>query len=193
MKVNIQAIHGNWDLGYSLDKHSISSTPIGPNEYGYMQFHTIRPEAGEALFQLKYRNDNSQIDVIAEQFYHSLGKTFTNTDLIIPMPASNQRTIQPVYAIAKKLATLMGKKYSSDLLIKTQKTPSMKDINDVNEKMRLLRSALDINDILPNRLHNILIIDDLFDSGSSLKAATELLRRYNKIHRIYVATVTRKR
>jgi hypothetical protein len=38
MQINIQQIHGIWDLGYSLDKHTISSTPIGSNEWGHMQF-----------------------------------------------------------------------------------------------------------------------------------------------------------
>jgi len=193
MEVNIKSIHGNWDLGYSLDKHTLYSTPTGYNEYGYMQFDTVRPPAGEALFQLKYRNDYSQIDIIADQFYSSLSRSFANADIIIPMPASKQRSIQPVYKIAEKLAQLMNKQYSDRLLVKTHQTPSMKDIHDPDEKMRILRESLQLNDLLPNSRHNILIIDDLFDTGSSLSAATELLRSYNKINRIYVMTVTRKR
>jgi len=44
MDVDIKRIDGVWTLGYSLDKHTISSTPIGYNEYGHMQFDTVRPE-----------------------------------------------------------------------------------------------------------------------------------------------------
>ena len=29
MEVNVQPIHGNWDLGYSLDKHVLSSVYLG--------------------------------------------------------------------------------------------------------------------------------------------------------------------
>ncbi len=91
MNVNVKQIYGEWDLGYSLDKHTISSTPIGPNEWGHMQFDTIRSEVGEALFQLKYRSDFSQVAVIATQIYQSLSRYFS-VNLIIPMPASKQRT-----------------------------------------------------------------------------------------------------
>ena len=69
MEVNVEQLQGNWDLGYSLDKHTISSTPIGYNAYGHMQFDTIRPEVGEALFQLKYRSDYDQVPIIASQIY----------------------------------------------------------------------------------------------------------------------------
>ncbi|WP_204369077.1 hypothetical protein [Methylocucumis oryzae] len=48
--VNVKQIDGVWILGYSLDKHTISSVPIGHNEFGHMQFDTVRSEAGEALF-----------------------------------------------------------------------------------------------------------------------------------------------
>ena len=40
-----------------LDKYTLSSIPIGRNEFGYMQFNTTRTEVGEALFRLKNRND----------------------------------------------------------------------------------------------------------------------------------------
>ncbi len=53
--------------------------------------------------------------------------------------------------------------------------------------------AFTVYDILPQGSFDALIIDDLFDTGSSLEAATNVLRNYGKIRNIYVATVTRKR
>ena len=76
MNVNVKRIDGVWKLGYSLDKHTTSSTPIGYNQYGHIQFDTVRSEAGEALFQLKYRSDFSQVSVIAQQLNESLGNFF---------------------------------------------------------------------------------------------------------------------
>lgn len=35
MAVNLRKIEGNWDLGYALDKHMLSSTFTGHNEYGH--------------------------------------------------------------------------------------------------------------------------------------------------------------
>lgn len=193
MEVNVRQIYGGWDLGYSLDKHTISSTPIGPNEWGHMQFDTIRPEAGEALFQLKYRSDFTQVIVIASQMYQSLSEYFSSANLIIPMPASRQRSRQPVIEIARELSRLMNIPCYEGLLLKETVTPPMKDIATIEEKVQTLMDAFSINDQLGEGLYDVLIVDDLYDTGSSLEAATNVLRQYSKIRNIYVSTVTRKR
>lgn len=193
MDVNIKEISGVWTRGYSLDKHTTSSTPIGYNEYGHMQFDTIRPEVGEALFQLKYRSDYSQIAIIANQLYQSLRVAFSSCTLIVPMPASKVRPRQPVTEIAKELARLMNISCYENLLVKTNATPAMKDIETRDEKISTLMGAFTVYDVLPPGKHDVLIIDDLFDTGSSLEAATNVLKSYTKIRNVYVATVTRKR
>jgi len=42
--INPQKIHGKWHVGIALDFQTTSSTPIGPNAQGHMQFDTLRPE-----------------------------------------------------------------------------------------------------------------------------------------------------
>ena len=56
MNVNVKEISGVWDKGFSLDKHKISSTYTGDNEYGHATFNTLRTDIGEALYQLKYKS-----------------------------------------------------------------------------------------------------------------------------------------
>jgi predicted amidophosphoribosyltransferase len=192
MEVNIREIKGNWDLGYSLDKHTLSSTLTGYNEQGYMAFDTVRSTAGEALFQLKYRSDFTQAAIIANQMYTSFSPYFSSAGLVVPMPPSKQRPRQPVIEIARKLARLMNRPCYENLLVKTAATPAMKDIASREEKVNTLISAFTVTDQLPAGLYNVLVVDDLYDTGSSLEAATQVLRGYNKIQHIYVATVTRK-
>ena len=170
MKVNIKEIAGVWTLGYSLDKHTTSSTPIGPNASGYMQYNTVRPEAGEALFQLKYRSDYSQIPLIAQQMNVSFGAAFSSAGLVIPMPASKVRNRQPVTEIAKEVARLQGIPCYENLIVKTKETPAMKDISSREEKVETLMDAFTVNDVLNEGLYDVLIIDDLFDTGSTLEA-----------------------
>lgn len=193
MDVNIKQIDGMWTLGYSLDKHTLSSTPTGYNEYGHMQFDTTRPEAGEALFQLKYRSDYSQVGAIANQLNTSFGQVFSSASLVIPMPASRTRNRQPVTEIATEYARLRGIPCREDLLVKTGTTVPMKDIESRDEKVSTLVGAFTVYDVLPSGKYDVLIIDDLFDTGSSLEAATTVLKSYPKIGNVYVATVTRKR
>jgi predicted amidophosphoribosyltransferase len=193
MNDNVQEICGSWDLGYSLDQQTLSSTPIGKNAYGHMQFDTIRPPVGEALFQLKYRNDYSQIQVIVRQMVTSLAGRFQDIHAVIPMPPSKQRAHQPVAEIAQGFAQLIRVPYHDNLLVKAVKTQAMKDIASREEKIAALLNAFRINDILVGGPHNILMVDDLYDTGSSLEAATQALRTYPKIGQVYVAAVTRRR
>ncbi|MDA3918592.1 MAG: ComF family protein [Deltaproteobacteria bacterium] len=193
MEVDVKKINGVWDLGYSLDKHTISSTPIGYSDWGHMQYDTIRPEAGEALFQLKYRSDYTQVSAIASQMYKSIIEYFPFVSLIIPMPPSKQRVRQPVTEIARELGLLMSVPCFEGMLVKTIKTPEMKDIASREKKIQTLMDAFMINDQLGEGVYDVLLVDDLFDTGSSLEAATNVLRQYKKTRKVYVATVTRKR
>ena len=193
MKVNIQKINGNWDLGYSLDKHVLQSTCTGYNQWGYPEFDTTRSEVGESLFQLKFRDDYNQVAHLASQLSNSLAPYFESASLVVPMVPSKQRPRQPVIEIARQVAENLGIRCHEKLLVKTASTPEMKDIDDRDEKVETLARALTLYDVLDAGVHDVLIIDDLYDSGSSLEAATRVLRKYDKIGKIYVATLTRKR
>ncbi|WP_077343606.1 ComF family protein [Pseudocolwellia agarivorans] len=193
MEVNIQKINGNWDLGYSLDKHVLQSIYLGENQWGHAEFDTTRSEVGEALFLLKYRSDYTKIPEIANQISESLSQYFSTACLVIPMPASKQRARQPVREIALKVAENMKIPCLENLLIKSVNTPQMKDIDSREDKVNTLVEAFAINDVLGDGDYDILIVDDLYDTGSSLEAATKVLREYSKIRNIYVATATRKR
>lgn len=192
MKVNVRQIKGPWNLGYSLDKHTISSIYLYHDEYGHAQFDTTRSEAGEALYQLKYRSDQSQVAVLAKQMVASLRHHFTSTSFVVPMPPSKQRTFQPVIAIARQIASEMGVPCLENLLVKTTHTAQMKDIASREDRVAALCSAFVVNDVLAHGRYDVLVIDDLYDTGSSVEAATIMLRRYRKIRSIFVATVTRK-
>lgn len=87
----------------------------------------------------------------------------------------------------------MGIPCVENLLVKTGTTPPMKDIETREEKVSALVDAFTVYDVLGDGVFDVLIVDDLFDTGSSLEAATTVLRRYSKIRSVYVATVTRKR
>jgi hypothetical protein len=50
-----EPIDGPWIEGFVLDRHVISSHPIG-YVGEHMQFETTRSPLGELVYQLKYRN-----------------------------------------------------------------------------------------------------------------------------------------
>ncbi len=193
VQVNVRQLGGPWDLGYALDKHTISSVYTGDNEYGHPTFDTTRSEAGEALYQLKYRNDVRQVGSIANQLAASLSSAFKTASFIAPMPSSRKRTWQPVLRIARQLAANMEIPCLENVLLKSAQTGQMKDMGSKEDRINALSQVLYLNDILDAGLYDVLLVDDLLDTGASLEAATGVLRSYSKIRKIFVATVTRKR
>lgn len=194
MQVNIREIKGNWDGGYVLDKHTLSSTFIGYNEHGHAQFDTKRSEAGEALFQLKYRNGKDQAALLAQQVATSIVPQFEKLELIIPMPASTTRAWQPVDEVAKELGKLIGIPVIEGVLIKLPQEaqgPQLKNLTTKEEKLAALAGRLTVKDVITNEGHwNALLFDDLFDTGATMEAATALLKTYPKFNKIYVAALT---
>jgi len=194
MKVNIQKIEGSWKLGFVLDKHVDHSEFLGTDQFGHDQFDTVRTEVAEAIFQLKYRNDLSQIDVLSSAFVENLGEFFKTAGLVIPMPPSKNRTVQPLTLLAKAVAKKLDKPFFEKILVKNITTSLMKDLVTKEDKENALKGALSINDEITNDgKWDFLIIDDLYSSGTSLGVATDILKTYNKVNNIYVGAFSRTR
>ncbi|MFA0434421.1 hypothetical protein EDB60_105259 [Vibrio crassostreae] len=195
MNVNLKQIIGNWSLGYALDKHTLGSEYLGDDEWGNPRFNTTRSEAGEALYQLKYCGDNSQALHLATAINNNILPLLGPISFIVSMPPSKQRTVQPVDLIASELAKLAGIPYGQGFLYKAKATPQSKDASSKAEKVSLLKDALAINTSavdISRGVYNVLLIDDLFDSGASLEAATDVLLSCANIQKVIVATATWK-
>jgi predicted amidophosphoribosyltransferase len=196
LKNNIIRIEGNWDDGYVLDKHTLSSVYLGDNEAGHPQFDTTRSEVGEALYQLKYRGDFKWADPLAAEIEQHLVPKFDKIGFIVPMPATTARPRQPVTEVAKALAARLKVPLFENILVKVQApagSPALKNIVGKEAKVEALKDRFGINDEISNDgKWNVLVVDDLYDTGASMEAACAKLRTYNKVGKIFVAALTWK-
>ena len=191
MKVTLREIHGPWDAGWVLDKHSLHSEPVGVYPNGRTQFKTTRTDVGEATFQLKYRDDWSQVKPLAQALADNIYPKLENVGLIVPMPASKARARQPVTEVAIALGELVNKPVFSGLLLKAANGKSLKDLDTKAEKAEAIGDSFSVHDAITNQGQwNVLVIDDLFHTGASMEAACTVLRAYPKAARIYVAALT---
>ena len=192
MQVHIHQIFGPWKEGYVLDKHTICSVPSGVDEYGRQRYDTQRTEVGEALFQLKYRNDTTQIEPLVKTFVKELGPMFSSIGFIVTMPPSKDRTQQPMELLAQGIAEGLNKPYFDTILKKIKQTEPMKNFDTKDEKIKALAPCITLNKTITNNgCWDVLLIDDLFDSGASLEVATNVLATYEKVNDIYVGAFTR--
>ena len=135
IEIHPKEIKGSWDQGYVLDVHTISSTMIGHNEFGYPEFDTVRSQLGELVYRLKYKGDKTVIPAVVEAI---AGLWIVGPpDVIIPMPPSKvQRSFQPVIEIAGELAQSMKIPLNTASLKKTKTTQQMKDVGDFSAARR---------------------------------------------------------
>ena len=194
--INPQEIHGNWRAGWALDVHTVSSRPLPGGRYD-----TERTKFGELVFQLKYRDDRTKIQPIAEIAAKFVEEKFAVDGhlvlpylaAIIPIPPSDiNRNFQPVTEITQEIGKLLSVPVRTDYLMKTKQTVPLKNLPDVESKQEQLRGAFAVqSQDLKNRC--VLLVDDLYDSGTTLTEATRVLYEQGDVQHVLVLTLTRTR
>jgi predicted amidophosphoribosyltransferase len=184
-------LQGNWARGFAFDLHTTDSVFIGADENGKDKFENKYTEMGYLIYKYKYKRDRSALPAIMKILQSIEWRT--KFDLIIPIPPTDwTRPFQPVTEIATALGASLNVPIMTDILIKTGGKP-LKNITDSHERENALRDTLAVHD--DPRVHDkaVLLIDDLYRSGATLRIATDLLMKVAKVRVVYVLTMTRTR
>lgn len=183
-------LNGNWKAGWAIELHTISSIPLGGG-----MFDTTYTETGEALNELKCHDDFSQITILAQKAVEFLKTRLVTPylNVILPVPPSNfARTRQPVFEIAQEIGETLNIFVDFEYLYKKKNTEQLKDISDPSEREKILKDAFGVKD-LRYRGKKVLLFDDLYRSGTTLKAITKVLYELGRVQNVYVLTLTKTR
>lgn len=184
-------IQGRWRDGYALDLHTLSSTPIGHNEFGHMQFETERSEIGELLYKLKYGAEKAALDEIVAALYEFMTSWNPGVEIIVPVPSSSRRTVQPVILLAEGLSRRLGIPLA-DCVKRTRDVPQLKNVYDLDERLGLLEDLHQVDaSIIQGK--KLLLFDDLYRSGATMNAITAALYDEGGVADVFALTVTRTR
>lgn len=190
MKINPTNISRSFWQGVALDYHTISSKV---NLIG--QFETTRTELGEALYQLKYKFDQSKIPILAQVVSEYIRKSRIYPELkaIIPVPPSNfDRPFQPVLELTKSISEKIRLPSPENYLLKIKETQALKDIEDFDQRRLEMQNAFKVVD-QRYRNESVLLFDDLYRSGETLNAICETLKNQGNVKMVYCVTITRAR
>lgn len=184
-------ILGKWREGFCLDLHTLSSTFIGYDEFGHPQFETQRSEAGELLYRLKNKSDTSVVPEIVAAVESLLSAWKPEIDVLVPVPPSAHRAVQPVSILAAEIGHRLGIPVA-DCVKRIREIPQLKNVFDLDERLKLLDGLHTVEGFAAQG-KRILLFDDLYRSGATMNAITTALFETGKAAEVFALRITRTR
>lgn len=146
------------------------------------------------LLELKYGGQKKLIKPLAAllcQYYFYFYKN-KQIDLIIPIPLHNNRYRERGYNQAELLALPLQRKLAKPILrnclLRWRDTPPLFDIG-VKKRRSLIKGAFTLTDTNKCRGKNVLLIDDIFTTGTTAAEASRLLKIEGGAEKVYVMTL----
>lgn len=168
---------GPWIAGITLDHHTESSELTGYDEHtDEPQFKTIHTALGEAVHRLKYWGHKQYAEPIGKLVAKAVDRRWPNLiDVVVSAPFSKKdRSFQPVLEIAAAVSQELACPHLADF-VRKRSSQSMKSLASTREKLAALKGQLTLRDPQKIRGKTVLLLDDLFDSGTTARFVTQLL------------------
>jgi ATP-dependent DNA helicase RecQ len=128
---------------------------------------------GKVIHACKYENGGDYPDFLLKQTLRAYGKTFKKErfDLVVFVPPTKSGKL--VENFATKIASVL--KLPTVALVKTRETKEQKIFQNSALKSENIKDAFDINTDIMDK--SILLIDDIFDSGATIKEIGKMLTK----------------
>lgn len=165
-------------------------------EHGYSLWVYDSPMK-KSISDFKYRYKKEYAKFYIEKIIQSYGKAIIKLapDALVPVPIHKSKYRERGYNQAEILANGIAKgldiQVLPHLIIRNKKTLPQKQLSD-KERLRNLQEAFVINESAvrsyPKTLNKILLVDDIYTTGSTIEACTNILMR-NGIEQVYFITL----
>ena len=137
--------------------------------------------AQKSMAAVKYKNRREYLDFYAEAAYRKYAARIArlSPDLIIPVPVHKSRMkkrgFNQAEEFGKRLSHYLEIPMNSSLLIRSKKTVPQKDLG-LALRLKNLEQAFSCRK-LPYRMKKVLLIDDIYTTGSTAEACSRALKK----------------
>ncbi len=176
-----QRLPGPWEASWALDLHS-----------RFVGETWQRSETGRLVCRYKYRGRIDLADKLADQIVTLMEQhpELRAVHGIVPVPPSTARLYDPMRLLGQTLARCLGLPLRDDLLVKTRPTDRQKNMHTCAQKRANVAGVFAVRGDVRGRY--LLVLDDLYASGETLKEVTRVLKR-SGARWVGVITLTRTR
>lgn len=154
--------------------------------YRGMALFNYNEDAARSMAAIKYKNKREYLDFYAEAAAEKLTE-YGNTkswqfDALVPVPVHPARKRKRGFNQAEELAVRMGERLvipvHSEFLYRIRNTDPLKEMNP-DERLRNLQQAFqaDTESIRESGVRSVLLVDDIYTTGSTAEACTRALLR----------------
>lgn len=161
-----QALKGPWLAGYALDFHS-----------RFVGDEQVRGIIGKKVFRYKYKGERQLASDLARMLADLLAghPELPRPDFVVPVPASIQRSFDPVANLAQELSDCLDIQVLKNGLVKVRNTRPQKELKSLAAKKANIAGAFKLAGHVKGK--HLLLVDDLYDSGATLTECAGTLAR----------------
>lgn len=160
-------------------------------QYG-MALLNYNEAASHSMAQIKYHNKREYLDFYGQAAVKRFRKRIMriNPDALVPVPVHPSKMRIRGYNQAEILAGIIGKSLGipvmPGILKRSRKTEPQKDLSP-RERFKNLENAFQADNI-PDHVRIVLLIDDIYTTGSTIEACTRTLQQKG-INSVYFLTI----
>lgn len=146
-----------------------------------------------SIYNFKYKNKRVYGEVYGRELAEQFGTLIRmwKIDVLIPVPIHRKRMRKRGYnqaeIIARELGNRMNIPVDTSVIIRERETMPQKELGQKNRRKNLKKAFRLTGKRMRGK--NILLIDDIYTTGSTIEAMAELLKK-TKCEKIYFLTIS---
>lgn len=164
---------------------------------GLTSFFRYDGSVKAVIKRLKYKPYLSDLaDLLVRQFFNNnlIKQQFSNNFIVISVPlySSRERSrgFNQARLIGKKIADKLGLQFVNGVLKRTRNTKPQVELKGKERRENILNAFVVSPNILISQYSNILLVDDVWTTGSTLRTCSNVLKRAGA-KKVWAMTVAR--